>query len=99
MLKLINAKIAARDTTKVKLQKEILMINQLITEAKEKGEFCVKININEYSLATRTLLEKAGYEVEYDFISWSAQGIAISKNEDEVVELAKEANVEIIEVQ
>ena len=95
MLKLITAKIAARDTTKVKLQEEIPKINRLITDAKGNGEFCVKINVNEYSFATRTLLEKAGYEVEDNFISWSAQGVAISKNEDEVIELAKEANVEV----
>lgn len=99
MIKLIKAKIIARKATKVILQKEIAMINQLIEKAGEDGEFHVTINVNDYSLSTKVLLKKAGYTVDYDMISWAHLGIAIDKNEKELMKIARETGVKIIEVQ
>lgn len=99
MLKLIKAKIIARKTTKVILQKEIPMINELIENASKDGEFCVSINSNDYSCSTRVLLKKAGYKVEYGLISWAHLGVAIDENEKELMKIAKDAGVEIVEVQ
>lgn len=99
MLKLIKAKIIARKTTKVILQKEIPKINELIENASKDGKFCVLIKGSDYSYSTRVLLKKAGYEVEYNSISWAHLGEAIDKNEKELMKIAKDAGVEIIEVQ
>lgn len=99
MIKLVKAKIAARKATKAILQKEIPMINELIEKACEEGKFCVPININDYSSATQALLKKAGYEVEYNQISWAHLGVAIDKNEKELMSIAKEAGVKLFEVQ
>ncbi len=99
MLKLIKAKIIARKTTKVILQKEIPMINELIEKASEDGKFYVSINFNDYSHSTRILLRKAGYKVEYSSISWSHLSVAIDENEKELMQIAKDAGVEIVEVQ
>ena len=99
MIKLIKAKITARKATKVRLQEEIPMINKLIEKASEEGKFCVPININDYSRSTEALLKKAGYEVEYDHISWAHLSEAIDENEKELMEIAKKAKVKILEVQ
>lgn len=99
MLKLINAKITARKATKVRLQTEIPMINELIEKAREEGNFCVPININDYSRSTEALIKKSGYEVEYNQISWAHLGVAIDKNEKELMKIAKDAGVKILEVQ
>ena len=99
MIKLLKAKITAREATKALLKKEIPMINELIKNAREKGELIAKININDYSLATQAMLRKAGYEVEYDCISWIHLYRAIEENEKELMKVAKDAGVEIIEVQ
>ena len=56
-------------------------------------------NINDYSFATQAMLRKAGYEVEYDCISWIHLYRAIEENEKELMKVAKDAGVEIIEVQ
>ena len=99
MIKLLKAKITAREATKALLQKEIPRINELIKNAREKGELIAKININDYSFATQAMLRKAGYEVEYDCISWIHLYRAIEENEKELMKVAKDAGVEIIEVQ
>ena len=99
MIKLLKAKITAREATKALLQKEIPMINELIKNAREKGELIVKININDYSFATQAMLKKAGYEVEYDCISWIHLYRAIEESEKELMKVAKDAEVEIVEVQ
>lgn len=99
MIRLINAKIIARKSTKALLKKEIPMINKLIEDASEEGKFCVPININDYSYATQLLLEKAGYRVEYSYISWSHIAIATHKNERKLMRVAKEAGVSVLKVQ
>lgn len=96
MIKLLKAKISARKATKVRLQTEIPMINELIEKARKEGKFCVAININDYSRSTEALLKKAGYRVEYDYISWSH---LIDENEKELMKIAKDAGVKILEVQ
>ena len=90
MIKLLKAKIAARETTKARLQKDIPMINELIKNARENGK---------YSQAARTMLEKAGYKVEYNCISWAHLLVEIEKNEKELMKIAKDAGVEIVDVQ
>ena len=99
MIKLLKAKIAARETTKARLQKDIPMINELIKNARENGKCYVTININDYSQAARTMLEKAGYEVEHNSISWAHLMVEIEKNEKELMKIAKDAGVEIVDVQ
>ncbi len=99
MIKLIKAKFIARRTTIARLRKEIPMINQLIERAVDDGKFSVPININDYSRCTEALLEKAGYRIEYSYISWSHWGVEIDKNEKELMKLADEAGVKVISVQ
>lgn len=99
MLRLIKAKAAARKTTLATLKKEVPMINELISKAAEEGKFCIPININDYSPSVQALLEKAGYEVEYNYISWAHWGVEIDHNEKELMQIAKEAGVEILNVQ
>ncbi len=99
MIRLIKAKIIARETVKTILQKEIPMINMLIEEAKNEGRFTVPINVNDYSSSTQTLLKKAGYNVEYDYISLAHVAGAFERNEKELMKIAKEAGVSILDVQ
>lgn len=99
MLKLIRAKAAARKATLATLKKEIPMINELISKASEDGKFCVPININDYSPSVQALLRKAEYKVEYNSISWAHFGVEIDHNERELMQIAKEAGVEILKVQ
>jgi hypothetical protein len=99
MIRLINAKIIARRTTKALLKKEIPIINKLIEDASEAGKFCVPIGDNECSYATELLLKKAGYRVDNGFISWAHIAIATHKNENELMKVAKEAGVSILKVQ
>ena len=80
MLKLINAKTAAEETTVNVLKKEIPMINDLITMAELDGECYVKINVNDYSSAMRTLLERSGYDVKYEGFSWAHVTIKTEEN-------------------
>ena len=96
MSKLFKAKITARKATKVILQKEIPMINELIAKARDEGKFCVAININDYSRSTEVLLKKAGYKVEYDYISWAHLGVSIDENEKELMNIAKDAGVKLL---
>ena len=98
-MKLLKAKITARKATKVRLQTEIPMINELIEKASEEGKFCVAININDYSRSTEALLKKAGYRVEYDYISWAHLAGSIDENEKELMEIAKDVGVKLLEVQ
>ena len=84
---------------KVRLQKEILMINELISKARQEGKYCIQLNCNEYSAATESLLKKAGYKVEYDFISWAHLCIAIEENEKNLEKVAKDSGVKILRVQ
>lgn len=99
MIKLIKAKIAARKAIKVRLQTEVPIINELIKKAIEDGKFSVEIDINDYSRSTEVLLKKAGYEVKYNEISWAHIGVTIDENEKEVMKIAKDAGVKILEVQ
>ena len=99
MIKLLKAKITARETIKVRLQKEIPMINELIEKARKDGKCCATININDYSRSTEKLLEKAGYKVEYGHISWAHLAVSIDEKEKELMKIAKDAGVKILEVQ
>ena len=99
MIKMIKAKSAAWQATKVRLQVEIAMINELIEKATLDGKFCVEINVNDYSRATEKLLKKAGYEVEYNLISWAHLAVKLDDNERELMKVAKDAGVKIFEVQ
>ena len=98
MFNLIKAKVAARDTIKAQMEKEIKKINSLIIKAKEKGEFFITLNVNEYSRATETLLKKAGYEICYDKISWAKKAIELEANEKEILKIAREAGIEVVDV-
>lgn len=98
MIRLIKAKIIARETIKARLQKEIPMINKLIEEAKNEGKFTVPINVNDYSSSTRDLLEKEGYKVEFDYISWAHMAGVLDRNEKELMKIVAEAGVSILEV-
>lgn len=98
MIRLIKAKIIARETIKARLQKEIPMINKLIEEAKNEGKFTVPINVNDYSSSTRALLEKEGYKVEFDYISWAHMAGVLDRNEKELMKIVAEAGVSILEV-
>ena len=95
MIKLIEAKCVARQTIKERLQAEIPKLNELIKKASEEGKFCVVININDYSESTRVLLKKAGYKVEYDYISWAHLGVKIDENECDLMEIAEDAGFKI----
>ena len=97
MIKLIKAKIAARKAIKARLKKEIPMINELIEKASQEGDFNVPINVNEYSNSARILLEKAGYDVNYNEISWAHLGGEMDRNEKELKKIAEAAGVKILE--
>lgn len=76
MIKIISSKIAARDTIKAQLEKEIPPINEAIGEAKADGKTIINY-VGDISEATVRMLDKVGYEVngwagnEKAQISWS----------------------------
>ena len=100
MAKITKAKIIARESTKSSLKEEIPMINNLIASAAKAGESFVLIDITSYSKATERLLEKAGYDIERDRISWFHEIVKIIKDEEELKKISEnEANVEVISIE
>lgn len=105
MIKIISSKVAARKTIKARLQKEIPPINEKIKEAMENGE--IRIFCDEkLSEPTVKMLKKAGYVVE----GWNTLGVKteiawyhsydkLCENQSEVEKIAKEVDLEIVEVQ
>ena len=104
MIKIISSKIAARDTIKAQLEKEIPPINESIGEAKADGKTIINY-VGDISEATVRMLDKVGYEVngwagnEKAQISWSRTYGELCENAGEVEKIAKELNLEIVEVQ
>lgn len=104
MLKIISSKVAARKTIKAKLQKEIPPINDALEKAMANGETRIYYD-GDISKPTAKMLEKAGYEVKnWDVfgnteISWYLSYNNFSDNDSEVEKLAKELDLEIVEMQ
>ena len=104
MLKIISSKVAARKTIKAKLQKEIPPINDALEKAMANGETRIYYD-GDISKPTAKMLEKAGYEVgDWDVlgnteISWYLSYDNFSDNDSEVEKLAKELDLEIVEMQ
>lgn len=105
MLKIISSKVAARKTIKAKLQKEIPPINNALEKAMANGEIRIYYD-GDISKPTVKMLIKAGYVVEnwdvWDVkteISWCRSYNKLSDNDSEVEKLAKELDLEIVEMQ
>ena len=105
MFKTISSKIAARQTIKAQLERELPPINDAIKEAKEAGKLYTHYD-GEISKVTFKLLTKAGYCVENwnvwnatTRIDWCASYHKISDSAEEVVKIAQEADIKIVEVQ
>lgn len=105
MLKIISSKVAARKTIKAELQKEIPPINDALEEAMANGEIRIYYD-GDISKPTVKMLTKAGYVVEnWDVwdakteISWYPSYNKFSNDDSEVEKLAKELELEIVEMQ
>ena len=105
MLKIISSKLAARKTIKAQLQKEIPPINEAIQKGIDSGKTRIKYD-GDISKPTVKLLKKAGITVEdwelWDVrteIAWSDAYAKLSDSDPEVEKLAKELNLEIVEVE
>lgn len=105
MIKIIAAKVAARKTIKARLEKEIPLINEVIQKAKEAGDIRVYYS-GEISKATVIMLEKAGYVVNHwdvwdvkTEITWYPAYNKLVDNPSEVEKIAKEAGLDIVEMQ
>lgn len=105
MLKIISSKVAARETIKAILQKEIPPINNALKKAMDNGAIRVYYDGN-ISQPTVKMLTKAGYVVEHwnvcsvkTEISWVSLYNEFSDNDSEVEKLAKEIDIEIVKMQ
>ena len=106
MLKIISAKVAARKTIKVQLQKEIPPLNEAIEKAIAEGETIIDEYDGDISKPTLKMLEKAGYMVENwnalgakPRISWHLSHYDCSDNDSEMEKLAKELDLKIEKMQ
>ena len=105
MLKIISSKVAARKTIKAQLQKEIPPINDAIKEAMANGDTSIYYD-GDISKPTVKMLTKAGYVVEHwdvwdvrTEITWYPLYNKLSDNDSEVEKVAKELNLEVVEMQ
>lgn len=106
MLKIISAKVAARKTIKVQLQKEIPPLNEAIEKAIAEGETTIDEYDGNISKPTLKMLEKVGYMVENwnalgakPRISWHLLHYDCSDNDSEMEKLAKELDLKIEKMQ
>lgn len=102
MIEIMTAEVIARETLKNTLETEIPIVNGHIQAAKEKGNKCCFID-REFSIATRRMLEKAGYEAETDrcstSISWEGVYNRLMDNEELVEELYNEIGIKIVGIE
>ena len=105
MFKIITSKVAARETIKAQLQKEIPLVNEAIAKAMSDGQTKTYYR-GDISKPTVKMLNKAGYRIDnWDIwdapteIFWYTSYEKIVDNDSQLDEIAKEANIDIVNVQ
>ena len=104
MFKIISAKLAARETIKAQLAKEVTLLNDAIKEKMKKGETDLNYD-GDVSKATAKLLEKSGFQVrdlypltgKITYISWNYMYNELCDDKKELVRIIEdELKIEIV---
>ena len=102
MSELFNAQKAAQETIKAEFTNELVIVNDLIKKACSEGRYSTTARESYCPYSVRCLLNNAGYDVKYESghyrISWNQAARSLAESEKELMEVAKEAGVELAKV-
>ena len=101
MVEIMTAESIARDSIKNTLALEIPLVNENIETAKKNGRRSCYFE-KRISNGTVRILEKAGYEVDFDSIStdisWEGIYNNLMNSEKSITEISQELNLRIIDI-